>query len=306
MAETYPIDPRPWHTRRVPSLIHDLTLTLLGLTKKKGPSHDPAAFTQQFLDVMPREPARIPRWVRPQEIAGLDCLDYTAPAHAPGLGPVIVYLPGGSYSSPIHWVHFRFGRKLADALGARIVFVQYPLAPEHTWRDSRHRLIDLVSSIAAESPRTILAGDSAGGGYALSVAQGVHDAGGPQPDRLVLISPWVDLTGSAPGIERAAERDPWLEYANLPIFASWWGGSDDVSIPALSPGFGSLDGLPPTLALCGTRDLLYPENRVLADLAHDRGVDYTLITEPDLCHVYPILPSPEANRALDQIIGFLR
>ncbi len=290
----------------MPSLIHDLTLTLLRLTKRKGPSHDPAAFKRQFLAQFPREPGRIPAWVTPTQTVGLDCWEYASAAFDPQRSPVIVYLPGGSYSSPIHGVHFAFGKKLADAVGARIVFVGYPLAPEHTWRDSRDQLVDLVASTAAEAPRVILAGDSAGGGYALSVAQGIRDAGGPQPDRLVLISPWLDLTGSAPGIAQAADNDPWLQFANLHIFANWWAGTDAVSIPEVSPGLGSLADLPPILALCGTRDLLYPENRVLADRARDSGAAYTLITESDLCHVYPILPSPEAKRALNQIVGFVR
>lgn len=290
----------------MPSLIHDLAATFLRLTKKKGPSHDPAAFKRQFLAQMPREPDPAPDWIQPTTRFGLDCLEYEAESYVPEHSPVIVYLPGGSYSSPIHGVHLRFGRRMADALGARIVFALYPLAPEHTWRDSRGALIELVASLASEGPRVILAGDSAGGGYALSVAQGVRDAGGPGPEKLVLISPWLDLTGTSPGIEEAAEHDPWLQFANLNIFASWWAGSDDVAIAEVSPGLGSLDGLPPTLALCGTRDLLYPENRALADRAHEEGWSYRLITAPGLVHVYPILPVPEATTALNQMVGFLR
>ena len=68
----------------------------------------------------------------------------------------------------------------------------------------------------AESPEgVVLVGDSAGGGYALALAEALRDRGGPQPDRLVLIAPWVDLTGTAPGTLEAAERDPWLSHPHL-------------------------------------------------------------------------------------------
>ena len=92
--------------------------------------------------------------------------------------------------------------------------------------------------MVAESPDgVVLAGDSAGGGYALAVAEALRDRGGPQPERLVLIAPWVDLTSSAPGTLEAAERDPWLSFQHLSIYASFWAGSEDPA--ARSPTRGS-------------------------------------------------------------------
>ena len=89
--------------------------------------------------------------------------------------------------------------------------------------------------------------------------QALRDRGGAQPDRLVLIAPWVDLTSSTPGTLEAAERDPWLSYPHLAVYASFWAGSEDagdLADPRVSPLFGDLAGLPPALMLCGTRDLL--------------------------------------------------
>ena len=40
-----------------------------------------------------------------------------------------------------------------------------------------------------------------------------------RPRRLVLIAPWVDLTGTTPGTLEAAERDPWLSYPHLAVYA---------------------------------------------------------------------------------------
>jgi acetyl esterase/lipase len=42
-----------------------------------------------------------------------------------------------------------------------------------------------------------LAGDSAGGGLALGLAQTLLGTDSPQPRRLVLISPWLDLALSS-------------------------------------------------------------------------------------------------------------
>ena len=143
----------------------------------------------------------------------------------------LVHLHGGSFTAPSHPNQWRFATRLARKLDARLVFPAYPLAPDHTWRDSHEPLVGLVRDLAAEGP-VVLAGDSAGGGLALAVAMGVRDAGGPQPSHLVLLSPWVDLTTSAPGTVEAGARDPWLNVENVPVYAGYWAGSaDDLARP---------------------------------------------------------------------------
>ena len=70
----------------------------------------------------------------------------------------------------------------------------YPLAPEHTWRDSFDPMTDLAERWARSPAGLLLYGDSAGGGYALALAVALRDRGGAQPTHLLLHSPWVDLT----------------------------------------------------------------------------------------------------------------
>ena len=83
----------------------------------------------------------------------------------------------------------------------------------------------------------VLAGDSAGGGFALALALTLRDRGGPQPSHLVLHSPWVDLTTSTPETAEFSARDPWLFLGKLATYAAWWAGSpDDLGRPEVSPG----------------------------------------------------------------------
>lgn len=222
-------------------------------------------------------------------------------------GRTVVYLHGGGFVSPIDPFHVRYAARLARALGARVVLPDYPLAPEHTWRDSHAAVADLTARWLAEPEPVLLAGDSSGGGYALAVAETLRDRGGPQPTHLLLHSPWVDLTASAPETEEFAARDTWLFLGKLHAYADWWAGSpDDLARPEVSPALGSLDGLPPALAFCGTRDLLAPGCRLLADRAAASDWDLTYVEVPDLIHVFPLLPFvPEAGRAWRQTLGFL-
>ena len=219
----------------------------------------------------------------------------------------VVYLHGGGFVSGIDPFHLRYLARLATALEARIVLPDYPLTPEHTWRDSHEPIADLVARWTADSAELVLAGDSAGGGYALALALTLRDRGGPQPGRLLLHSPWVDLTTSTPATAAFSADDPWLHLTKLYAYADWWAGSpDDLGRPEVSPALGDLAGLPPALMFCGTRDTLAPGCRLLADRAMEAGWDLTYVERPGLIHVYPLLPFiPEARDAWRRTLEFL-
>ncbi len=181
----------------------------------------------------------------------------------------VLHLHGGGYMAPADPFHLVYVARLATALRARIVLPDYPLAPEHTWRDSFEPLTGLAARWAGDS-RLTLFGDSAGGGYALALAQALRDRGGPQPSELLLFSPWVDLTTSTPDTPAYDAVDPWLFLGKVRAYAAWWAGSpEDLGRPEVSPGLADLDGLPRALMFCGTRDLLLPGCRLLAERAAD-------------------------------------
>lgn len=219
----------------------------------------------------------------------------------------LLYLHGGGFVAPMDRAHVSYATRLGRELGARVVMPAYPLAPEHTVTDSHDAIADLAARWAGEGP-LVLAGDSAGGGYALAVAQTLRDRGGPQPSHLLLVSPWVDLTTSTPETEALDAVDPWLFLGKLRVYAAWWAGSPEVQRSHLaSPALADLDGLPPALMLCGTRDLLVAGCRMLAERAAASTWDLTYVEEPDLIHVYPILPLvPERHRAWQQALEHLR
>ena len=221
----------------------------------------------------------------------------------------VVYVHGGGFVGPIDPFQVRYAARLASALGARVVMPDYPLTPEHTWRDSHEPLVALVQRWLGESPDgVVLLGDSAGGGLALALALTLRDRGGPQPTHLVLHSPWVDLTTSTPETFEVTKEDPWLFIGKMRAYASWWAGSDDdLARPEVSPALGDLAGLPPALMFFGTRDSLAPGGRLLVRRAAEAGWPLTYVEEPGLIHVYPMLPFiPEAGRAWRRTLEFLR
>lgn len=299
----------------MPSRRHDLLARLV-----------PTVRRSRELDDEPTERARIERWhagldralptravprfAKRWEVTvtdlGFPCHVLT-PRHRPATR-TLYYLHGGGFMAPIDPFHVRYATRLADAIGARVVMPDYPLAPEHTWKDSHDALVDDAARWAASEGGAVLAGDSAGGGLALAVAMSMRDRGLAQASSLVLHAPWVDLTTSTPETFAADAIDPWLFVGKVQAYAGWWAGSDDaLGRPEVSPALGDLAGLPRALVLYGTRDLLAPGCRLLVRRAVEAGWDLTAIEEPDLIHVYGLLPFvPESARAFRQVREFVR
>lgn len=282
------------------------------------------------LDTVDRERARLERWhdgldgtLPTRLVRGFDrrfslvaetlsgpAGDFASYTVTPrGIDPqlTVYYVHGGGFVSPADAFHVVYAVRLAKALGARVVLPDYPLAPEHSWRDSHEAMADAVTRWAGIG-RVVLAGDSAGGNIALALALTLRDRGGPQPSQLLLHAPWVDLKTSTPETFALDAYDPWLFIGKLQAYADWWAGSSaDLGRPEVSPVLGDLDGLPPALMFSGTRDLLLPGCRLLAGRAADAGWDLTYVEVPDLLHVYPLLPLiPEARTAWRETLAYLR
>jgi len=204
----------------------------------------------------------------------------------------ILYLHGGGFIHDFAKQHWSYMTSLVEGTGATVIAPQYPLAPQHTWRDSYTPLLELGRDV------DVVMGDSAGGNMALLIAQGLTEVG-IQRDA-ILISPLIDLTLSSAKTAEYDAVDPWLASDGILHAGAAWAGDDDPQ--EVSAMFGSFEGLGRVLVFTGTRDTLHPQARQLAR----RMPSATIVSERDLVHVYPLLPIPEAARALSIVENFLR
>ena len=214
----------------------------------------------------------------------------------------VFYLHGGGYVSKAVRQHWRYAEGLVHELDARVVMPDYPIAPQHCWRDAHPPVLAAYRRVADEGGDLTLLGDSAGAGFAVALAQQIVAEGTRNPDRLVVFAVWMDIamqTGVPP-------KDAMLSTDFLRLCGELWTDGDDPKLPQLSPIHGSFEGLPPILSICGTKDVQLPQARALTEAARAAGVDVTYIEERGLMHDYPILNIPEARRALRQVASFVR
>ena len=82
----------------------------------------------------------------------------------------------------------------------------YPLAPAHAYDETLAMVWETYQRTLGDLPAQdqIVMGDSAGGGLSLFVAQRIKHRCRPQPRRLVLFAPWLDLTTTDPASPSAS------------------------------------------------------------------------------------------------------
>jgi acetyl esterase/lipase len=237
----------------------------------------------------------------PCELAGVSCEHFTPPGAQDGL---ILYHHGGAYWAGSLRSHRALCARLAAAAGCQLVAVDYRLAPEHPFPaglDDAAAVYHHVLDQGFAPDRVIVAGDSAGGGLATALLLRLRGEGGSLPAGGVLLSPWLDLTGTSETITSRADDDPMVSAEALRRAAHAYAG-DDVRRPLVSPVFADPTGLPPLLILVGTAEILLDDSRTFAARAPAAGVDVDLDVEEGLIHVWPFVDgAPESRVALERI-----
>lgn len=222
--------------------------------------------------------------------------------------PLVIYFPGGGFTNEATTFHFFTLGLLTDELGSGMIVPFYPLAPAHradTVYPALTTFYRKVHQTLAEGRKIVVVGDSAGANVALTLTKELRDAGQPLPDSLILISPWVDLTLSQPDLADYEHVDPILYRPILEVKAKAWAGERPLNDPLVSPGLGELEGLPPTMVINGTRDLLYPDIARFAKRLEAAKVSVRYVEGQGMNHAYPILPIPESREAITTMVEWI-
>ena len=225
----------------------------------------------------------------------------------PGGGAAVLYLHGGAYVNSFNAHQWRFLDRLAQMTGCEIVAPDYHLTPFGDCARTYADLTALYEDWRAGHPgrRLILMGDSAGGGLALGLAEQLAKDGDALPERLILFSPWTDVSMDNPDVGPLLKIEPMLHLDLMRVHGRWWAGNLDVHDPRVSPLYGDMAGLPPVTLYCGTRELLYPDILLTAEKLRAAGVDVDLRVGRGLNHDYPLMPIPEAEKALDEVAALI-
>ncbi len=181
----------------------------------------------------------------------------------------IMYLHGGGYVGGITRRHLNVIYKLLNDTKMRIILPDYPLAPKVTYLQVFEWIEKLYEEYQDEK-NMIFMGDSAGAGLALAFSQKLGEENRRQPKKLILISPWLDLTLENELIWEKEKEDKVLNKQVLKLAAEMYSGDDERSNYLMSPVKGSMNGIDNLCVFTGTSDMLNPDAHALKERFKDK------------------------------------
>ena len=200
---------------------------------------------------------------------------------------VILYLHGGGYTCGDLDYAKGFASTLAAECAVRVFCSAYRLAPETCFPgavDDAEESYRYLLSKGYTPQQITLCGESAGGGLIYALCLRLKEKSLPLPNGIIAISPWVDLTLSGESYETNRENDPSLTEELLRFYAECYAG--DETNPEVSPLFGDLEGLPPSLIFVGGDEILLDDSRRMHEKLLQAGCKSRLVIAPERWHAY--------------------
>lgn len=222
---------------------------------------------------------------------------------------ILLYLHGGGYLNPPASQHWGFWDKLARQADITIIAPIYFKCTNYTGEEAHAAMMDFYLNTAEKykDKKIYIGGDSSGGGFALSLAQQLREKDTVQPEEIILICPWVDISMENPDIEKYVDMDAMLgNLCCADMITDRWKGDRELKDPMLSPLFGTFDNLGKITLFIGTREVLYPDAMLLYEKMIAQGADCTLHVKEGMSHVYPLFPIPEATEAIGIMAEIIR
>ena len=223
----------------------------------------------------------------------------------------MLYFHGGGFVLPMFKEHWPLAAAMVEKCGVSVTLPLYPVVPETSW-ETQDAVADAAYAKLAENhdpAKIILNGDSAGGHMALSLALRLARAGVPQPGKLALFAPWLDVTMADPAIAEIEPHDIMLKIGTLRSCGEMFAGDRDPGSAECSPLFTTkeeLAQLPPTRIWTGRHDLFIVDSRTFTGKLRDAGVDAKLYEYEAAPHVFmAIVPTREAKDTLALLADFL-
>jgi len=235
----------------------------------------------------------------------------------------LLYIHGGAFTMGSPKSHRVITTKFSRLTGMSVLAVDYRLMPEHRRLDcltdsqAAYRWI-LENSPEGEGPvsQLVVAGDSAGGNLTLAVIAWARNEGLRPAEAAIALSPATDGAFTSPSLMANVATDHMLGPAfgriarvprSLMLWISWITNRVRPCDPRVSPVYGDLSDLPPTLVHASEAEMLLDDARRYVRKATEAGSEATLETWHHMLHVWHAFEHrlPEAREAFEHIGRFL-
>jgi acetyl esterase/lipase len=226
----------------------------------------------------------------------------------------ILYFHGGAFLTCGLNTHRRLVSGISYAAGQPVLNVGYRQMPAEPITESVADGVVAFRWLLDQGYRPehiTIAGDSAGGYLAFSVARAVLDAGWGRPAGVVAISPLLDVDSTRKRNHRNADRCDLFPLNALERFTELTLRMDTrrgISGQRVCPVNMPLADMPPALIQLGSHEILMPDAELMANRLVAAGIPCDLQIWQRQVHVFQAAAGwvPEARQAIDEIALFIQ
>ena len=248
----------------------------------------------------------------------------------------ILYIHGGAYINEMTLRQWEFLGTIVEAAahqGIQIIFtipIYSIISPQvqavNGGHGHAHAVMGFLKAVyrnivdkVGRSGEVQIMGDEAGGGlaYALAVSLDNH-SGLATPRRVLLLSPWLDISLQNPAIKRLEHTDPTNRLEGLREAGRQFALGTDPEDPLLSPLFARCDKslLTRTYVWTSDADVCQADCVALVYLASKKGIDMTRPTKTKsqryfcMSGLYPSWMfatwTPEARKTVSEVVQVIK
>ncbi len=221
----------------------------------------------------------------------------------------IVYFHGGSYMAEMTKSHWEFLDKIIQETGDSVILPDYPLTPKYNYKDVFEMVVPMYKELIKriEPENIIMMGDSAGGGLALALEEKLGEEAVALPDKLILLSPWIDVTMSNPEIDNVEKYDKDLNKEALKVAGITYSGLDGMDSYLVNPINGPIEKLKNVTIFTGTYDILNPDVKILEKRAKEKEINIDIKEYEGAGHIWIVYQKDElAKQALQDLIKTIK
>ncbi|MEL7006237.1 MAG: alpha/beta hydrolase, partial [Bacteroidota bacterium] len=205
------------------------------------------------------------------------------------------------------FLQWNYLAKVVEETQATIMVPDYPLAPQSNAEEAYEYLHNLYKIFLDRyaGKEVIILGDSAGAGLAIAFAQYLNEVNLPQPEKIILSSPWLDVSLTNPDIRNVIPKDNALEINSLQTAGRLWAGRLDIKDPKVSPIYGRFNNIAKISMFAGTAEMFISDARKLVEKLKKENIPFNYYEYPNMIHCWLLLPMPESKVALSQIMTLI-
>ncbi|MGB1032041.1 MAG: alpha/beta hydrolase [Flavobacteriales bacterium] len=224
-------------------------------------------------------------------------------------GKVLFFIHGGAFAFGSAKTHRPAACFLSKRVHSTVYLPQYRTTPEYNYPIPLEDCIKAWKGVVEKHPdeEIYLIGDSAGGNLSAALTMFCRDNGLKLPNKLVLLSPWLDLNEDSASCQINAHEESIFDKEDLMVYSSHYLAGRSPKDPLISPLRGEVKSFPKTMIQVAKNELLYHDSINFEQKLRDAEVETVLDEEDALFHSWQLVPDylPAAKKSLEKVAQFL-